>query len=133
MTMRRMLAGRVWILAVAFAWLARCAGQAATYYVASTGNDAHPGTWAQPFRTLQKGADVARAGDTVQVRGGSYTDDVTVKYSGTGTPLSASTERSGTGTNPRACPTAQPVPACTWPAKTRATQRPRTRRHGTTW
>ncbi|MGA3051204.1 MAG: right-handed parallel beta-helix repeat-containing protein [Chitinispirillaceae bacterium] len=45
---------------------------AATYYVATTGNDANPGTITQPFATLQKGADVAVAGDTVFIRGGTY-------------------------------------------------------------
>jgi hypothetical protein len=42
------------------------------YYVATTGNDANPGSLAQPFATLQRGASVAMAGDTVYVRGGVY-------------------------------------------------------------
>ena len=44
-----------------------------TYYVATTGNNANPGTITQPFASLQKGADVAVAGDTVFIRGGTYT------------------------------------------------------------
>ena len=45
---------------------------AAEYYVATTGNDSNPGTIEQPFATLQKGHDVAAAGDTVWIRGGTY-------------------------------------------------------------
>ena len=32
-----------------------------TFYVAPTGNNAHPGTEAQPLCTIQKAADLARA------------------------------------------------------------------------
>src|SRR5690242_16221010 len=45
---------------------------ATDYYVATTGNDANAGTLDQPFATLQKGANIAAAGDTVYVRGGTY-------------------------------------------------------------
>jgi hypothetical protein len=38
--------------------------------VATNGNDANPGTLAQPWRTLQKAADAATG--TVWVRGGTY-------------------------------------------------------------
>ena len=45
---------------------------AATWYVSPTGNDGNTGTLAEPFRTIQKGHDVAVAGDTIYVRGGTY-------------------------------------------------------------
>lgn len=45
----------------------------ARYYVAPAGSDEGPGTSRQPFRTLQKAADLAGAGDTVFVRPGTYT------------------------------------------------------------
>ncbi len=45
---------------------------AAEYYVATTGSDSNAGTMAAPFATLQKGHDVAAAGDTVWIRGGTY-------------------------------------------------------------
>jgi hypothetical protein len=45
---------------------------ATTYYVATTGSNSASGTLSQPFATLQKGNDVAVAGDTVYLRGGTY-------------------------------------------------------------
>src|ERR1043166_10265653 len=52
------------------------AATAATYYVATTGNDANPGTQAQPFRTIQKGLNVLRASDTLYLRGGTYAESI---------------------------------------------------------
>ena len=46
---------------------------AATYYMATNGSGANPGSEAQPFGTLQHAANVADTpGDTVHVRGGRY-------------------------------------------------------------
>ena len=56
---------------------------AATYYVATTGNDASNGSIASPFRTITKGAAVARPGDTVSVRGGVYNEIVKASVKGT--------------------------------------------------
>jgi len=53
------------------------------YYVAPSGNDGNPGTEAQPFRTIGQGVGVARAGDTVYVREGTYYERVIVRSSGT--------------------------------------------------
>ena len=48
---------------------------AATYYVATAGNDANPGTQAQPFRTIAKGIVVSAAnGDTVLLADGTYNE-----------------------------------------------------------
>jgi len=47
-------------------------GYPATFYVSTSGNDAWPGTLAQPWRTLQFAADQAGAGDTVIVQAGTY-------------------------------------------------------------
>ena len=55
-----------------------------TYYVGPNGNDANPGTEARPWRTVQKAADVAGAGDTVYIREGIYNEIVTVQNSGGG-------------------------------------------------
>ena len=42
------------------------------YYVAPTGNNSNNGTQNSPFATLQKAHDVAVAGDTIYMRGGTY-------------------------------------------------------------
>jgi hypothetical protein len=53
-----------------------------TYYVATNGNNSNPGTLNSPWKTIQKAANVARAGDTVYVRGGTYREKVNVNRSG---------------------------------------------------
>jgi hypothetical protein len=65
--------------------LAACGGAAdaaTTYYVATTGNDASAGTLAAPWKTINHAAQVAAAGDTVNVRAGLYKEFVTVAHSG---------------------------------------------------
>jgi parallel beta-helix repeat protein len=49
---------------------------AATYYVATMGNDANPGTEATPFRTLNKGVKALKPGDTLYVRHGTYDESL---------------------------------------------------------
>jgi hypothetical protein len=64
---------------------------AATYYVAQTGNDSNSGTIDRPLRHLSKGASLAMAGDSVIVRDGLYDNEgavapayvVTLRHSGT--------------------------------------------------
>ncbi len=53
-----------------------------TYYVATTGNDTNPGTSSAPWRTVQKSANTAAAGQTVCVRGGIYSEVVVINVSG---------------------------------------------------
>jgi len=49
----------------------------ATYYVATSGDNANSGTAVgQPFKTIQKAADVMQAGDTVLIRGGTYRESI---------------------------------------------------------
>ncbi|NQV12776.1 MAG: right-handed parallel beta-helix repeat-containing protein [Parcubacteria group bacterium] len=54
-----------------------------SYYVAPTGNDSAAGTQSAPWRTLQQAADSAKAGDTVYVYTGTYSEEVEFKKSGT--------------------------------------------------
>ena len=42
------------------------------FFVATNGNDAADGSAAKPWRTIQRAADVAAAGDVVTIRGGTY-------------------------------------------------------------
>jgi pectate lyase-like protein len=63
--------------------------RAADYFVAPTGDDANAGSMDKPFASLQKGADVAEAGDTVFIRGGTYSIK-TPKTSGAGVSFTKS-------------------------------------------
>ncbi|MBM7567709.1 hypothetical protein JOC55_004682 [Paenibacillus sacheonensis] len=53
--------------------------------MATTGNDSNPGTLDAPWRTIQKAANSVLPGDTVFVRGGVYTELVSVNVSGNST------------------------------------------------
>jgi hypothetical protein len=55
------------------------------HYVATTGNDSNLGTSTAPFRTINRAAQVAVAGDVVIIRNGNYLESVFVKNSGTAT------------------------------------------------
>jgi Right handed beta helix region len=57
---------------------------AATYYVAPTGSNSHPGTEKQPWQTVAHAVNTMVAGDTTYVRGGTYNEGViSFKQSGT--------------------------------------------------
>jgi Protein of unknown function (DUF1565) len=58
---------------------------AVTYYVSTSGSDNNAGTLGAPWRTIQKAANTVKAGDTVQVRAGTYNEIVTMKTSGNAT------------------------------------------------
>ncbi|MCK5175923.1 MAG: hypothetical protein KAR47_21190, partial [Planctomycetes bacterium] len=51
------------------------------YYVAINGSDENAGTLDKPFGTIQKAADVMKAGDTCYIREGRYRKDVSIKNS----------------------------------------------------
>lgn len=68
----------------ALLWVPLAALQASEIYVATTGNDANPGTKAKPFATLERARDAAcvlerREDATVFVRGGVYELAATLK------------------------------------------------------
>jgi hypothetical protein len=73
---------RVLIAIVAAVAIALTGAHAGTFHVAPDGQDANPGTPESPLRSMQKAAEVARAGDTVLVRGGVYRGHVFLRFSG---------------------------------------------------
>jgi MYXO-CTERM domain-containing protein len=74
----------VWLLAGLGLLVAKNAF-AAEYYVSPTGSDSNPGTQASPWGTVQKAASTAVAGDTVWLRGGTYSPTAGITFSKSGT------------------------------------------------
>lgn len=56
---------------------------AADLYVSNSGNDLKAGSIAEPFKTIQKAAAVAKAGSTVHVAPGTYAESIQSSNSGT--------------------------------------------------
>ncbi len=58
---------------------------ATTLVVASTGDDAGPGTLDRPLRTIQRAVDLAQPGDSIAIRGGRYapTRNIQILHGGT--------------------------------------------------
>ncbi len=52
-------------------------------YVATTGDDSNSGTLEKPFKTIHKGVNTAKPGDTVYIRGGIYHEEISMETSGT--------------------------------------------------
>jgi parallel beta-helix repeat protein len=59
-----------------FTFLGPMSAQAATYYVSLTGSDSNPGTQSQPFKTFARAVKPLRAGDTLYIRGGTWTQQL---------------------------------------------------------
>lgn len=57
----------------------------AQYYVSVNGNDLNPGSYALPFKTIQKAANIMIAGDTCLIRAGVYRETITPVNNGTST------------------------------------------------
>ena len=53
-----------------------------SFYVATTGDDANPGTQAAPWRTIQHGVETVPAGASILVESGVYNELVTIRRSG---------------------------------------------------
>lgn len=57
---------------------------ATTYYVATNGSDVNAGTnLNSPFKTVQKALGFVKAGDTINIRGGTYNESIKLMTSGT--------------------------------------------------
>ena len=83
---------------LAAGWLlgALSIASAADYYVSTTGSDSAAGSLAAPWRNVQRAVTAARAGDTIHVRGGVYTERVTFNNR-SGTSAAPITLKSYTG------------------------------------
>lgn len=57
----------------------------AVLWVSTTGDDSDPGTFNQPFLTIQQACDVVNAGHTVMVLPGTYSGNILLTRSGTST------------------------------------------------
>lgn len=55
------------------------------FFVATTGSDTNAGSLTSPWKTIQHAANMAVAGDTVYVRGGTYQESVNLPNSGSAT------------------------------------------------
>ena len=93
---------------------ARAAGT--TWWVASSGDDANPGTQAAPFLTVGKAAAVAQPGDVVAVQPGTYREGV--EPANSGAPGAPVTFRSVV---PRAATLLGTVPVGSWAPASGAT------------
>ncbi|HET6248346.1 MAG TPA: right-handed parallel beta-helix repeat-containing protein [Tepidisphaeraceae bacterium] len=59
-----------------------------SWFVSPSGSNQNPGTYTAPFQTIQAAANVAKAGDYVEIEAGTYHETVTPKYSGAaGAPI----------------------------------------------
>ena len=67
---------------------------ASELYVATDGNDANPGTLAQPLRTIQRAVDLAQPGTTIYLRGGTYAPSTNIQLLKSGTASAPITLRS---------------------------------------
>jgi len=72
--------------------------EAAEYFVAVDGADSNSGSQEQPFRTIQKAADMMKAGDTCYVRGGEYGMMVDPELAKTGVDWSGAVATLNVGT-----------------------------------
>ncbi len=66
-------------------FIIRESADATIYYVSPSGSDSNNGSQSAPFRNIQKAADIVQAGDTVNVRQGTYGNFHIQNKSGTST------------------------------------------------
>ena len=58
---------------------------AGSLYVATDGSDSNAGTLAAPLRTIQRAVDLAQAGDSILIRGGTYAPTTNIQLLKSGT------------------------------------------------
>lgn len=68
-----------------------------TYYVAPSGNDSNNGAASSPFKTITKGMTKLLPGDTLEIAGGTYNEQVHIKSIYSGTAQNRTTIRAAAG------------------------------------
>lgn len=76
------------------------AATSTTYYVSTTGSDSANGSASAPWKTIQKGITSLSAGDTLIVRGGTYSESITSPSISKGTASARITVKAATGEQP---------------------------------
>jgi len=74
-------------------------GNAQTFHVAPTGQDANPGTAALPWRTVTKAAQTLTAGQTALIHGGTYAEQ-DIRFAHSGAPGQPITLQAAPGETP---------------------------------
>ena len=77
------------IITLAFLSVTSVVAISQPYYVATTGSDSNTGTLASPFKSITKAVTVVKAGETIYVRGGTYTLTATITLNKSGTASAA--------------------------------------------
>lgn len=81
--MRSLLYKCLSVLALVSASSSMASGQ--PWYVATSGSDSNNGSLGSPFRTIEKAVTAVKAGETIYVRGGTYSLTATITLSKSGT------------------------------------------------
>jgi parallel beta helix pectate lyase-like protein/fibronectin type III domain protein len=66
-------------------WSPLPASTGATYYVSTSGSDTNPGSFEQPWRTVQRAMDTLKPGQRALVRAGVYEQNLVMRRAGTAT------------------------------------------------
>jgi hypothetical protein len=76
--------GDTWdVFVVAFPNAGSTTPPSASYFVSPAGNDSAAGSLSAPWKTIQKAASTLVAGDTVNIRAGTYNEAITMQNPGT--------------------------------------------------
>lgn len=97
-SLRRHALGRIVLLALAVWALAAPPARATTYYVDPAGSNTGGTTWATAFTTVQAALLQAGSGDTVEISGGIYNENLTSQATGVLVTGSSATGHNGTVT-----------------------------------
>lgn len=105
-----------------FTLLGPTVAQGATYYVSLSGSDSNPGSQSQPFKTFARAVKPLRAGDTLYIRGGTWTQQLDLMANNTTGTSSAPIKIAGYPGEKPTIRYAEPLVAGYGPIKARGTR-----------